>query len=748
MNSLPESMLRRPQRWPLMTRLYVVLAGLLVLAVPVVYLAFLLSAAGALGWGALAAFERWALEPGWGWVNITSSVGLGVGVMTWAWFFRPFWVRGGQRKSSLEVKRPDQPEWFETVAMAVVQARAPMPEEVHLDAGGEIRLDSVGAFGGLAGGRHRLTVGAMWIGVCTEGQLIADLVSSLARSPQGLAGRCYWLVRSMTEWLERAARVGDDQVGRTAKDQERTMGGLVPKRRRRAWYQREWMQKMWKAYLWLTQRPIWLMLLMSRAVTAPALRHVMYAGDLAAASLLGAAGYEDLLGRKQRMRRVVGEVEAKLEGGIRDGRLPDNLVLQGIREMERGGQAEKDGEQGPDDDRRIRRVRRWKGEALIATGGTASFLVRRFQEICRQVTQMHYQQDLALALNQFRLVAGGESSKKATEADTTYFDIQRYFAGLAHPHRPLCGLVNDAPGRPTAGEMRKQIQASKRQMVERGDQVRTVQREWAMAWQRCRDLEMAHAMALAGMPLDPRQYGLMVHDARTYRDEIARQAIVMEHSDEALRSIEVDFERRLAAALGLVMTAGERALPEGLRKSAAELPLWGGAYGVLCAKLPVLWQTLNWVYAFEALGVEADTAAFKHSSADGEMHSQRAALDFLVPHIASTLGRLLEGLERVAAPVQPEVSMAWWLTDGMVIERPDTEEQRVKLGRAAAGVTERCLKLHQTVFAWLCRLAEAGEEALGEEVRTEAGFSRAEPGCDLGDLGHVGACVPVSATSF
>ncbi len=737
----------RVSRWPLTVRLWVVIAAVLVLAVPLLYLAFLVGTGWVLVLGAVAAFERWALESGWGWANLATSAGLVAGLAAWVYFFRPFWLRPSRTGSALQVLPADQPEWFEAVAMAAVQARAPLPAEVRFDSSGEVRLDACGGLGAVVGGRHRLTVGTAWVGACMEGQLIADLTACLSSSPRGLAGRCYWFLRGMTAWLERAA-VTPGRGAVSAVDVEVVAGMAFPKRQKQGWRQRPFLVKSRALFLWLTGRPVWFLSVLARVLTCPALRRVRLAGDAAAAQLLGTAGYAELLRRKAAMLAAEERVSRRLEEGIRDGRLPDNLAQLRLRELE-SGLALADVTMLADGAARLQRVLKRAGEPLIASGGPASSLIRRFQEIARQTSQMFYQQDLELVLSQFRLVAAGETVKKTAESEAASRDIQRYFEGLAHPLRPLCGREAEDHGRPSEEEMKRQIETSRRQMQARGDQVRSVQREWGMAWQRCRDLEMAHAMALAGMPLDARQYGLSAHDPRLYREEIARQEIIMEHSDEALRSIEVDFERRLAAALGLLMQAEPAGLDEALRAAREELPLWGLTYALTCSRLPLLWRLMNRVFAFEALGAEADDGSFKHAESDAESHAARQALDFLLPAIHQERRQLLAGLETAVCPLQREVSVHAWLTTGLSAVLVEGSLKAVAEGKAAVVVAERLMKLHQTVFAWLCRTAEAAEEALLAGA-SGAGEARRLPelrlGCDLPGMADIQGCVPAAAS--
>ncbi len=747
MTNPPQTNGSKQLRWPVLTRLIVCVAAVLVLVVPVLYLGFLLVTAQALVFGALGAFERWILERGWGWANIATATGLAAGFATWVWFFRPFWLKPGKKGSTSQVLPGDQPEWFEAIVMAVAQARAPMPAEVRLDCGGEVRLEPAGMVGAVMAGRHRLTVGTAWIGASTEGQLIADLVAVVSQSPRGLAGRSYWILRGTQEWLERAVSQGQERQAGQA-DVEVVAGIRFPIRRKKRWWHHPLPAKLLVAYLWLTRRPVWLMLQLTRLLASPALRRVTFAGDAAAAQLLGGSEYAQLLNRKAAMRRVDETLCRRLEDGIRDGLLPDNLAQARVRELEKMGA---DGQAAAlkDGPARLRRIMAFSAEPLIVKGGAAACLVRRFAEVCRQLTQMFYQQDLGLAINQFRLVTAAEAAKKSTESGRFNFDILRYFDGLAHPLRPLCGLTEEDQSRPSLTEMRAQIERSREQMKRRGDQARSMQKEWLMAWQRCRDLEMGHALALAGMPLDARQFGLIAHEARLYREEIARQETIMEHSDEALRSIEADFERRLAAALGLLMQAPAHALRTELQALSAELPVWGGAYGVLCARLPALWRLMNNVPAFESLGAEADETAFRHAEADQEGGAVRLSLEYLLPRIRRDLAGLLKGLERVACPLSPAEDLCSWLLKDTSLPAAETAAG-IADGRLAAVVAGKFTELYQTTLAWLCKTAEAAETALMETEPAAAVETRRIPelrlGCDFEVPGDSPACVPVAAT--
>ena len=709
----------------MMTRLRVIVGGLLVLLVPMLYLAFLGGTAWMLVTTTLQTFERWALEPGWGVKNIGICAGLVLGGGTWIWFFKPFWMKGEKPISKLEMHPGAQPEWMETVLIAVKQTKAPKPVEVCLDSECGVRLEPLGGVIGGLRGRHRLTVGASWVGVCSEGQLTTELMASLGLSPAGVSGRCYWLMEGVMRWLSRAAS-GEHQA---KVDLGPNMGYKGLAKRKKSWWQRPAVMKLAKGYEWLTRRPIWMMLILGRVMTRPALNGIELACDKAGVKMLGGEGFAALLLTKERLRLASLAVKGKLEEGMKSDRMPDNVVLQTIKEMALVGEVSEI-EDVETEKRRVWALKKG-GEAMLNEGGAASALVRRFQEICRQLTQTHYQQDLGLSLNLIRLVAVGEGTQRKVD-EVALADIQRYFEGLAHPLRPMCGLVEEGHSTPTEEEMREQLVVSRRMMVERGEQARIVQKEWTMAWQRCRDLEMAHAFALAGMPMDPMQYGLRTHEAAVYREEIDRQMITMEHSDDSLRAIEADMERRLAAALGLMMSRPAGSCAGELGEMAAVLPMWGMAYGALSARVPVLWEMRNLVFALESLGLDGQVDGFKHAEAGSELEAQGKALEYLVPKIRHCMGRLLADLEQVEAPMKPGMSLAQWLTEGVRFPGWETQAESVASGHAAMVVSDRCEEAYQTVFAWICRAAEAAEGAWGSRQATVA--------CERPILGHFAAC--------
>jgi len=60
--------------------------------------------------------------------------------------------------------------------------------------------------------------------------------------------------------------------------------------------------KLGKGYEWLTRRPIWMMLMLGRVMTRPALSEIELACDKAGVKMLGGEGFAALLMTKERLR--------------------------------------------------------------------------------------------------------------------------------------------------------------------------------------------------------------------------------------------------------------------------------------------------------------------------------------------------------------------------------------------------------------------------------------------------------------
>jgi len=266
-------------------------------------------------------------------------------------------------------------------------------------------------------------------------------------------------------------------------------------------------------------------------------------------------------------------------------------------------------------------------------------------EFCRQATQSHYQQDLNLSINRFRLVAADESVNQK-QKHGAMAPVTRYFKGLLNPLRSLSGEEGGNVSSPaSAGGLdafRHAISDGLVWMKNRGDQMRVNLKEWQTSWRRVRDLEMAHAFALSGLPVDSHQYRVVRHEAGLYRGEIKSHERICERYADPLLVDEARLESRVAAALGLLWETPANKLPEGLAILGESLPALADLYQILGGKMAAMRGLVKVAGAYDSLGTGFGVC----DTESGPI----VAVRFLLPRLMHHTQEVVRGLDEVPCP--------------------------------------------------------------------------------------------------
>ncbi|MCB1209777.1 MAG: hypothetical protein KDK97_10640 [Verrucomicrobiales bacterium] len=687
---------------PLHVRLGVFAAAFWVGLIVTSYAALLIGIGVAmiLGWD--FAFERLALGQGNTLLNAALSIAFVALVVTWAWMFRPLWVRPAKKNAGLEVRKIDQPALFSLLSIISDRLGLRPPASVILTWSEGLTLNRVpGLMGGL-GGKRELEIGIALLGGLSTRHSVGAMLNSMAQVPKGVTGLCTWIVRGLLEWLDRGARSVFEHDA-----QEQAMAETVAKKSRR---KAGPLKRAWKAFVWVSQRPIWIMDRLARLLALPALRSLARCADAAEARMLGGENFQESLTDRMAVQTAVQRVGSLVMQGIAAHRLPENLAQVATKAMPTAterplGMTDRESARHPLHGKRLSSVQGIVKATAWDEEGAMAALMGRFSDISRTITQMHYQQGLGLSLVQFKLVAAGESrgsgsvQEKVNDEQTAA--ICRYFGGLVDADRPLCGLVTPSSYQPTVVDLRQQVLAVRQWVQGRSQQVGVVVKEWRQAWQRWRDLEMALLYSRVGIRLDSHQYGVMAHQPKLYEEEIARQRMVMEYSDDALKVFDEPSERRFAAALGLIMMTPDIQLPEALAAMRAQLPIWGHAYGEMAQRLPVLWELLALAHARDAMG---------SSGGDESSEGWQETCRDLNARFSLLGGQLISGLEHVPDPAAAsELSLQQRLLQPSARQvSPSTDPAEAQTSEIIR-VTFNFQTVYHEVFALLVGAAELAE---------------------------------------
>lgn len=514
---------------------------------------------------------------------------------TWVLMLRPLRPRPKQTKVALQVTAATQPQLFELIDLLCWHLRARRPAQVWLDTSISVRSTMFGGLTGILTGHSVLHIGLPVISVITARELGGLLARELSHNAGGVSTVFIHTVREMNAWFFRAAMERDEwemhmrSVPRKESDSHRLMRLFV-----------------W-AWIWAAKIPFVGFALTLRLVSTGTLWLIRRLADRCGANVIGVEACD-------RMRRKLDLLDdgwkaamQEIRRGTLQHRLPENLSLLMARHVAKtakdraslraeGAHAGGPGKATPP-----------KGGALVdylSPSQPAASVMRGFVDLSRQVTYFYYQHELGLNLHEHRMVADEEVIHQNRREEEALLVIRRYFGGLAHPERTLCGLGSTPSASTARIDLQREILRVRDEIVLWGPQFKVALQEWNQAWQRRRDLEAAATLSLAGFTVSRMQFGTEDASPATLRAEAARQRMVMEHMEGPLHERERVLEARFAAALGMLWWSAEDDLNEWLRHRRRELTSWVTVYEAMAGALPSFRELLTTFFAFQTLGAK------------------------------------------------------------------------------------------------------------------------------------------------
>ena len=344
--------------------------------------------------------------------------------------------------------------------------------------------------------------------------------------------------------------------------------------------------------------------------------------------------------------------------------------------------------------------------------------MRQFVGLSRQVTYFYYQHDLGLNLQEHRMVADEEVIHQNRREEEALLVIRRYFGGLAHPERAMCGLGSTPASSTASVELQREILRVRDEIVAWGPQFKVALQEWNQAWQRRRDLEAAATLSLAGFTVSRIQFGTEDASPGALRAEAARQRMVMEHMEGPLQERERIMESRFAAALGMLWWSEQADLNDWLLTRRRDMSAWVTIYEAMAGALPSFRELLTTFFAFQTLGA-------KFANVD-DPSAFLTALQSVVPKMLNLVRQIVATMDGAPYPFTEDgkvVSLNQHLLPTPLPEMPsvslvslDAASMRA-IGLKMAGNASECiapyvddfLTLYHLAFAWLAESAERTE---------------------------------------
>lgn len=637
---------------------------------------------------------------------------LALGV-TWVFMLRPLRPRPSGTRVALQVTHGTQPQLFEIIHTLCWHLKMPPPSQVWLDTTISIRSTMKNGLNGILTGETVMHIGMPVISVVTARELGGLLARELGFGAGGLGTLFVHTVREMNLWFYRAAMERDPWEIDLREAPKREKG----------WH--KGMRKLIRAWMWLAKVPFMGIALAAHGINLLAVWAMNRAADQVAANVIGEAEFSRMQRKLSHLGKAWEAASQEIRRGVIQHRLPENLSLLMSRHVAKTvgeKSAQKANSQlQPTVQAFPPTGERPPGEAIVAHlpgSQPAAVVLRQFVDLSRQVTFFYYQHELELNLVEHRLVADEEVIHQNRREDTSLVAIRRYFSGLAHPERCLCGLGSTPHVSPGRLELQRAILEIRDEVTAWGPQLKAALQEWNIAWQRRRDLEAAAVLSLAGFTVSRIQFGTEDVSPGALRAEAARQRMVMEHMEGPLVEKEMKLESRFAAALGLLWWTEPAQLDDWLQNRRRDLPGWVGVYEAMAGALPSFRELLTTFFAFQTLGA-------KFANVD-DPSALLAALQTVVPKMLNLVRQIIATMDGAVFPFTKDgypVPLNQHLLPKPLPQMPGVSVESVDAtclkataltmasdaSDCIAPYVDAFLELYHTAFAWLCESAERVE---------------------------------------
>lgn len=635
---------------------------------------------------------------------------LALGV-TWVFMLRPLRPRPPSTRVALQVMQGTQPQLFEIIHTLCWHLKMPPPTQVWLDTTISVRSTMKGGLNGILSGETVMHIGMPVISVVSARELGGLLARELGYGAGGLGTLFVHTVREMNLWFYRAVLERDPwELDLRKAPKRETQWHKVGRFIVRGW-------------MWIAKVPFMLIALVARSASLLAIWAMDRTADGCAENVIGKDEYARMNRKLSHLRKAWEAASQEIDRGVKQHRIPENLSLLISRHVAKAvadkSAAKADGR--PPQPESASASQPPVGAEIVAhlsPGQPAAVLMRQFVDLSRQVTYFYYQHELGINLVEHRLVADEEVIHQNRRDEASLVAIRRYFHGLAHPERCLCGLGATPAVSPGRVELQRTILTIRDEVIQWGPQLKVALQEWNIAWQRRRDLEAAAVLSLAGFTVSRLQFGTEDVSPGALRAEAARQRMVMEHMEGPLVEKEIMLESRFASALGLLWWSEPAQLDEFLQFRRRDLPGWVAVYEAMAGALPSFRELLTTFFAFQTLGA-------KFANVD-DPSALLAALQTVVPKMLNLVRQIISTMDGAMFPFT-ESGMPVALNDYLLpkplpqmpsvsVESTDANNLKgtaLKMASDAsdciAPYVDAFLELYHRAFGWLCEAAERVE---------------------------------------
>ena len=448
------------------------------------------------------------------------------GVVLLLFMIKPIVTRKTQTSIPLDLRRADEPLFFEFIHRLCRALGAPTPSRIDVMMDVNASASFRNGFVSMLRRDLVLSIGLPLVAGMDVRQFAGVLAHELGHFSQGSAMRLHYIIRLINLWFARAV------YGRDRWDYQLRMIS-----RHGDHYLSRAGAMLIRAMIGITRGILWCLMRVGMAVSAMMGRQMEFDADRYECRIAGSRGFAETVERLSCIGYAADLATSDVAKAWRERRLCDDLLALIVsrdtqlsaderQEILKASQKRKARwfDSHPTNAKRIASAAKENAKGLIQVDAPATVLFKDFAELSRIATMLHYKSVIGPEFKRQRLIKTEKLVQSNTQQRETFDAAQRYFRTLVDPTRPVFPGQAEVPR--DLSHAAEQLLELRSKLLDRETDARRQAAAYTKARQRCTTIALVRSMRTAGfrrgMATDPR-IDAMNGSALTAEEKAAQQ---------------------------------------------------------------------------------------------------------------------------------------------------------------------------------------------------------------------------------
>ena len=631
---------------------------------------------------------------------------------------KPLFARAMPRPGRRSLDPNDEPLLFDFVARLCGAVGSPKPKRIDIDNQVNASASFRSGLRSFLGNDLVLTIGMPLAAGLNMRQFGGVLAHEFGHFAQGAGMRLTYVIRSINFWFHRVVNERDqwdDKLQHWCSTLDFRVG---------------WMLYVARFCVWLTRRLLWCLMMTGHFFSGVLMRQMEFDADRHEARFAGSDAFASTARQLHILNLAENGAMSDLGDFHREGRLGDNLpklILLNIDQMPAELKTKVDliisesrtglFDTHPADSARIQSADREKADGIFRLELPAGYLFRDFDQTAKDVTWDFYHEIFGDELKKSDIHPVEDLVERQKTKQRTFSALTRFFRCFPIFYKPMPNPEEAAKPVADTKAVEKRLRDARALALDHAEDFISAKEKYEDAYRRLFDTAVAEDLLNTGLPIGRTDFKDDLSTKKVMLEARAKAETRMEKLQERLAPFEAATAARLYSGLRLANTANfaSQLEKDGYSREATQ-------------RLVSLFQLLN--KRMPQIGTLVETkAGLEHFSGMMEQHAEKN--DKVLPRFKA----LVESLHDQIADFQtafdahpyPFDHAREGITSGAyLVEKLPEAEDPGSVHAAAEALMDRRLELHIRVLARLCQIAEAVETQLGFEPLTDPDLNPSE----------------------